>query len=208
MENLLKVLVIFFSLISFAAGFYIANGLQNQIQVLIGAAIVISFLTWLGSGADFIGLIREWYKDQKQEKSIGELKYGNIIKITRGVFATFYLQVNNNRPGTILKDCQASLTTKEYSVLQLYWRSNNDLTVSISLRDEITLFSIVDDASNKRIAFKTSPTELHYLSYEEFENKEIQITFIAETGNLPKLYYETTVKEIVNNAIEEKSFTV
>jgi hypothetical protein len=38
--------------IGFAAGLYLSNYLQNQIQVLIGAAIVLAVLTWIGSGKE------------------------------------------------------------------------------------------------------------------------------------------------------------
>jgi hypothetical protein len=63
-------LVLGFSLlgIGILGGFYLYALLQNQIQVLIPATVVLVFLTWLGSGADFLGLLREWYKDKMKER--------------------------------------------------------------------------------------------------------------------------------------------
>lgn len=61
-------------------GFYLYALLQNQIQVLIPATVVLVFLTWLGSGADFLGLLRDWYKDRKdEERRIASLPQLNII---------------------------------------------------------------------------------------------------------------------------------
>jgi hypothetical protein len=54
--------------IGFAAGFYTAVALQKQIEVLISAAIVLAVLTWIGSGADLLGLLSEWYKDQREQR--------------------------------------------------------------------------------------------------------------------------------------------
>jgi antibiotic biosynthesis monooxygenase (ABM) superfamily enzyme len=54
--------------IGFAAGFYLSNYFQNQIQVLVGAAIVIAVLTWMGSGTDILGLLRDWFREQREEE--------------------------------------------------------------------------------------------------------------------------------------------
>ena len=67
----------FFILLSFASGFYLANLLQGQSQVLAIAAIIIAFLTWLGSGADFFGLFKDWIKEKEQERKQVDL---NMLK--------------------------------------------------------------------------------------------------------------------------------
>ena len=54
--------------IGFAGRFYFSNALQKQITVLLGAAVVVGFLTWIGSGADLVGLLREWYKERRKKK--------------------------------------------------------------------------------------------------------------------------------------------
>jgi hypothetical protein len=51
--------------IGFAGGFYLALLLQKQIEILIGAAILFAFLTWLGSGAELLGLLRDIYRQGK-----------------------------------------------------------------------------------------------------------------------------------------------
>jgi hypothetical protein len=57
-------LVVF--IIGVAGGFYLAIYLQNQIALLAGVAILFAFLTWLGSGAELLGLLREWYKERRE----------------------------------------------------------------------------------------------------------------------------------------------
>jgi len=65
MENKSKALIVFFSIIAGTAGFYLAIVLQKQIEILIGAAIIVAFLSWLGSGTDFIGLVRLVQRETK-----------------------------------------------------------------------------------------------------------------------------------------------
>lgn len=56
MQRLVYVLLFLLCIgIGFTGGFYTAVALQRQIEVLIGAAIVLAVLTWIGSGADLLG---------------------------------------------------------------------------------------------------------------------------------------------------------
>jgi hypothetical protein len=58
------VLYIAIFLIGITGGFYLALYLQSQIALLAGIAVLFAFLTWLGSGTDIIGLLRDWYKEK------------------------------------------------------------------------------------------------------------------------------------------------
>ena len=66
--------------IGFAAGSYLSNYLQNQIQVLIGAAIVLAVLTWIGSGTDISGLLRDWFREKREEERIPVLAFAGFTK--------------------------------------------------------------------------------------------------------------------------------
>jgi hypothetical protein len=55
--------------IGLAGGFYLALLFQKQIEILVGSAILFAFLTWLGSGADFIGLFRDMFKQARDEET-------------------------------------------------------------------------------------------------------------------------------------------
>jgi hypothetical protein len=56
------------SIISFTGGFYTYAALIKQLDLLIPVAITFAFLTWLGSGADFLGLFQKFYDDMKREE--------------------------------------------------------------------------------------------------------------------------------------------
>jgi hypothetical protein len=65
--------------IGFSAGFYTSNFLQEQIQVLIGAAVVLAVLTWIGSAIDLLGLLRDWVR-QKREERTPILQFEGFVK--------------------------------------------------------------------------------------------------------------------------------
>ena len=48
--------------------------------------IVLAVLTWIGSGADLVGLLREWYKDKRERESIPKLDYGGIFARIKGSY--------------------------------------------------------------------------------------------------------------------------
>ena len=79
MERKFLVILSMSMIISFIGGFYLATFLQNQIEVLIGAAILIAFLTWLGTGADFLGLLREWYREKREAEKTPTLEAGKNL---------------------------------------------------------------------------------------------------------------------------------
>ena len=55
-------------ILAFTGGFYTYAAIQKNLQLLILAAIIFAVLTWAGSGADFLGLLSQWYKDIQQDK--------------------------------------------------------------------------------------------------------------------------------------------
>jgi membrane protein implicated in regulation of membrane protease activity len=62
-----------------AIGYYLALSLMNKIALLALGAFGFAFVTWVGSGADLLGLLREWYKEKKEEEKIPVLEYdGNF----------------------------------------------------------------------------------------------------------------------------------
>jgi hypothetical protein len=60
--------------IGFAAGLYFAFFFQGQVVILASAAILFALLSWVGSGADLVGLLREMYvrgkDEERREKSM------------------------------------------------------------------------------------------------------------------------------------------
>ncbi|MFZ0223556.1 MAG: hypothetical protein WAM42_17880 [Candidatus Nitrosopolaris sp.] len=78
------------------------NALQKQISVLLGAAVIVGFLTWIGSGADLAGLLQEWYKDRREEEKNPKLVFSGEFFRTKGSYqegqARYYQKV------TLMKD--------------------------------------------------------------------------------------------------------
>lgn len=205
-DNKLLTFLLFVIPLSFAGGFYFSTLLQGQNQVLSIVAIIIAFLTWLGSGADFIGLFREWMKDKEDKRNTGKLEYDAKIEITVGDTSMYYLRIRNVTQGTTIINCKSSLYMQGYNLIHLLWRSNNISNVNVKSRDEILLFLVKIVQNEKYIIFDYSKRETkRYKRYFEFENKEIVIEFVCEKGFLPTEYYRKTVKKIIDNAIEEKS---
>jgi hypothetical protein len=71
-------------IIGLAGGFYLSFALQkiaveSKIDVFLPAAITFAILTWLGSGSDFLGLLREMYKDYQEERKTPTLIPDKII---------------------------------------------------------------------------------------------------------------------------------
>jgi hypothetical protein len=79
---IIPVFVVIFAFIfvmGMAVGYYLALSLMNKIALLAIGAFGFAFLAWVGSGADLLGLLRDWYKDKKEEVKIPNLKYGNLV---------------------------------------------------------------------------------------------------------------------------------
>ncbi len=110
-------------IIGVTGGFYLALFIQNQIELLAGAAIIFAFLNWLGSGTALLELVRDWYK-QRRENVKFEIEYqpqdnlflfqptlemvsntGERLNITRK-----FLKVGiKNSGGKIARKCKATL---------------------------------------------------------------------------------------------------
>lgn len=55
-------------------GYYLALYLQKQFEAILAGVALLAFLTWLGSGADLLGLLREWYKETKEKEKSRKAK--------------------------------------------------------------------------------------------------------------------------------------
>ena len=97
----------FMIIIGFTAGFYLAVALQKQIEVLIGAAVLLAILTWIGTGADFLGLLREWWKEKKEAERTPTIEAGKIYKDSHNVY---YLTFSKTKGEGVVEGCAAFLT--------------------------------------------------------------------------------------------------
>lgn len=107
--------------VGLAGGFYLALYLQNQVALLAGAAIIFAFLTWLGSGAELLGLLREWYKekgeipklsieyDEKGHPNTYSPELQLVAPDGRPVCVQKYLRVCIRNTGGVARRCKAEL---------------------------------------------------------------------------------------------------
>jgi hypothetical protein len=132
-------------------GFYLALYLQDQLHILVAVAIVIAFLTWFGSGADIMGLLREWYKDKQAEKFRPKFdikheiwEHNHPLHTASGDIRVLTLKVDNVGGGQTVKNCSARIEIKdviEYDNDALNWlykesRRIPDFTQFIMLGDD------------------------------------------------------------------------
>jgi hypothetical protein len=101
--------------IGFAGGFYFSNALQKQITVLLGAAVVVGFLTWIGSGADLVGLLRDWYKEQREEEKTPKLSSSGEFVRPKGTYQEeqeryytkgYYIRIKKSGGEGFASDCE------------------------------------------------------------------------------------------------------
>lgn len=158
----------------FTGGFYLATAFQKQIEVLIGAAIVLAFLTWMGSGSEFFKLIREWYKEQKRLPKLSieyderdRDQYCPILRDTRiesyGPALRKLLRIRVLNSGGAAMGCEAILKvmkkpdfpnpTTEEKYLQ--WAKNNDTKIDIHHNKDAFL----------NIVFSMAPKEKSYVAF-------------------------------------------
>jgi hypothetical protein len=64
-----------------AVEYYIVLAELKKIEPLALGAFLFGFLTWVGSGADLLGVLIEWYKDRREQDREPLLKLDGIIFI-------------------------------------------------------------------------------------------------------------------------------
>ena len=72
-------------LIGATGGFYTATLLQKQIEVLIGAPVVLAILTWIGSATDLFGFLRTIIREKHEEETIPKLSFCGFTKTSNQV---------------------------------------------------------------------------------------------------------------------------
>jgi hypothetical protein len=177
--------------VGFTGGFFLATALQEQIEVLIGAAIILAFLTWLGTGADFLGLLREWYREKKDAERTPTLEAGKIYKNLEDVY---FLTLKKVKGEGLAEGCAAYLTVQGTNINNsaTVWEHAATREYSIGTRQGLRLFRVYQ---NTEIYFPAAGIESNFgenaLPYNEAIKKELIIDIQARIGNVPST---TTIK--------------
>ena len=199
--------------IGFAAGFYLSNYLQNQIQILIGAAIVLAILTWVGSGTDILGLLRDWFREQREEERIPVLVFAEFTKTEvwknlaeEGEYISYFVIVKKIKGEGFAKHCEGFLTVEGTAISNAptVWAHADARHYDIAGRMDLRLFTV--HSKTKEILFPSAHLnegfEVAIKSYNDFVNKELKIEIHADKGRLPQPLI-IRIQDIINRAKQE-----
>ena len=188
----------FILIVGFTGGFYLATALQKQIEALIGAAVILAILTWIGTGADFLGLLREWWKEKKEEEKTPTLEAGKIYKNTDNAY---FLTLRKVKGDGLVEGCAAYLTVQGTSInnSSSVWEHAARREYDIGTRQGLRLFRVY---RNTEIYFPAAGIDTHFgenpLPYNESIKKELIIDLQARKGNVPP-----TITKKILDIIEE-----
>lgn len=211
MQRLVYVLLFLLCIgIGFTGGFYTAVALQRQIEVLIGAAIVLAVLTWIGSGADLLVLLREWYKDQREQEIIPRLVFNGFYKKKNETFPSenYFLKVSREGGEGKAEDITGHVGIKDKLDLQeAGWLSSNVKSADITTNKYLFLFQLSKYKEKTIITFHgvvynpNSPDYEQLLEnsvYENYKDNVLIVEIYASRGRIKKKGFEKKIDDIVN----------
>jgi len=201
--------------IGVAGGFYFATALQKQIEALIGAAVVIGFLTWLGSGADLLGLLKDWYREKREAERTPTINHTGIFRDNNHETvhdenyneSIYYLRIELVSGEGMVNKCHASVTVLQTSLsfLRTHWRKSRDDFISISrARPEyLELFTMREyhnaTKSKQLIFYNASSLTDNFKQPYETAEKVLTVVLDSENGNTPKPYSKT-IQDIMDES--------
>lgn len=149
-----------------AVGYYLALSLMNKIALLAIGAFGFAFIAWVGSGADLLGLLREWYKDKKEEEKTPNLKYGSLVfteshePMGGEDYNTFryYLKIIMSSGLGMATGCHAFIDVSQAMIKHLSppWQNGNVREISIGDEENLLLFTVYSYKDSKKILWLSS----------------------------------------------------
>ena len=188
-----------FSTFSFGivVGFYITNFLQNQLEVLIPVSVALAFFTWLGSGADFVGILRDLYKERKEKAKIPVFEPKGFYKNSQNVY---FLRIQKVK-GEDIGDNAVGYYTVEGTNFQnvpTIWEFDALREINIPYNAGLRLFKLKGTDS---ILFPSAGEHKgcseNGLPYNEVINKEIIIEIYFRYGQI-KQPITKKISDIIN----------
>jgi hypothetical protein len=79
----------------------------------------VGFLTWIGLGANLVGLLREWYKERREEEKDPKLVFSGEFVRTKGSYQenqtryyqkAYYIRIKISSGEGFAIDCEGFLT--------------------------------------------------------------------------------------------------
>ncbi len=205
------VYAILFSLfggIGFAGGFYLAVAFQKQIEVLVGAAIVIAVLTWIGSGADLVGLLREWYKDKREEERLPSLVFEGYFKSdepqlrgqVESTKISYYIRIinKNKKSEGLVESCAGNIGFGD-SIYRTIWEDNRQRHYCFGKQASLKLFNVYNNRLNFTHAIgETGLDVTRDFEYATILRENITVELESARGQCPKPHSENIVNIIKN----------
>jgi hypothetical protein len=211
---------------AFYTGFVVQAAINQQLEILIPVTIALAILTWFGSGADLMGLLRDWLKEMREEENTPTFEYDDLVKIpdsretygTKYKHNTYLLGISNVRRRGIADDCHAFLYLEGSRIvrnLKGRWSGEYQTEyMKIGIYGEMELFVITDFNGKDEVVFHTIPPslpesidsesvspEICRLTFEENNKKKLTVIFGSKNGNMPEDYFSESLEDIVKKAI-------
>jgi hypothetical protein len=196
-------------------GYSLALYLQNNALLLAGIAIALAAVTWIGSGTDIMGLLRDMYRESQEEKRKPTLAFGDISVQKRVLESgktynqdTYSIRVSIATGEGIVDDCHLYLDIKGTPIRHFptVWTDSAIRYMPISEFEDAKLFTMSDYYGKKELIFSSqslNPTEYpprsKNVSLEEIIDKDMIITLRVRNGNIPKPL-TMTIKQILAEA--------
>lgn len=198
-----------------AVGYYIALSFMNKVTILALGAFGFAFLTWVGSGADLLCLLREWYKDKREQETIPSLVFNGFYKkkSESGFRQEEQYFVKVSREGG---EGEAEGVTGHVGVIDRLelkdaaWHGNgrkvNIITIKYLLlfntfehkgKVHIGLYGMVLDPNKPDFEIK-----LENSLYENYKKDRLIVEIYSERGRIKKKRLEKKIEDIVKEAKE------
>ncbi len=204
-------------LIGAAAGYYLALYQLGKPELLALGAFGFAFLTWIGSGADLLGLLREWYKDKQQERRTPVLKYGDII-MTKNILKehseeftryVYYLRIIMSSGEGMATNCHGFIDVPKAGIrhLPIVWTIEKN-NIPIGDLEDAYLFAIDEHLSMNGVYwYRLDSNEIltfmeNTVGYGNIVDSKLQLKLVSD-GKVPDKPFIKTIREIRENAQEE-----
>ena len=195
-----------------AVGYYIALSFMNKVTILALGAFGFAFLTWVGSGADLLGLLREWYKDRREQETIPSLVFNGFYKRKNETFPSenYFVKVRREGGDGKAEDVTGDVGIKyKLDFKEAGWISSDIKSVDITTNKYLSLFQLSKYEEKTVITFHGvmyNPNRPDYEQlldnsvYENYKDSELIVEIYASRGRIKKKRFEKKIDYIVNEA--------
>jgi hypothetical protein len=179
----------------------------------LGAAVIVGFLTWIGSAADLAGLFVEWFKDLREEDKTPKLVFSGEFFRTKGSYQDgqtryyrkgHYIRIKKSSGEGFANDCEGSLTVDTDDVINYsptVWLYNDIKRYNIGGQADLLLF--ITDDNKKLISFPIAAAEQGFIEHtvpiDQCIQSELTVNINMNRGRMQG-NYSKSIQTIIDNA--------